>query len=155
MTQYVGLSLFVCSLMLAVACQSSHPSGARDDMQRRAVQADRTATTAHSGLPAGGQTPDLPQVDQKLLDQFTQQEPRFKEHYDQHYAGSGYGYNQYRPAYHYGYELATDARYKTMDWSTIELQARRGWNEGTMGLWDRYKDAVHFGWERGVIAQRG
>ena len=97
----------------------------------------------------------LGQADQQMLDQLKQQEPQFKEHYDHHYASSGYGYNQYRPAYQYGYELAMDTRYKSMEWSILELQARKGWDESTMGLWDQYKDAVRFGWERGVIAQRG
>ena len=108
---------------------------------------ERTAGSGPHAQPA--------QVDQRALEQFSRQEPQFKQYYETHYADSGYAYNQYRPAYQYAYELATDQRYRKMDWSTLELQARRGWNDGTMGLWDRYKDAVRFGWELGVIDERG
>jgi hypothetical protein len=76
-------------------------------------------------------------------------EADFRQHYEKNYANTGYGYDQYRPAYHYGFELAKDLRYTEMDWNTLELQAHRNWNEGTMGHWDRYRDAVHYGWERG------
>lgn len=155
MTRYIGLSLFAWSLILAVACQSSPPSHQREDRTGHAMQAERASTMAKTEQQSAGQTPNLPQIDQRALEQFTRQEPQFKQHYETHYADSGYAYNQYRPAYQYGYELATDQRYRKMDWSTLELQARRGWNDGTMGLWDRYKDAVRFGWERGVIDERG
>jgi hypothetical protein len=76
-------------------------------------------------------------------------ETDFRQHYEKNYAGTGYGYDQYRPAYHYGFDLAKDLRYSEMDWNTLELQAHRNWNEATMGPWDRYKEAVRYGWERG------
>jgi hypothetical protein len=76
-------------------------------------------------------------------------EPDFRQNYEANYANSGYGYDQYRPAYQYGFGLAKDPRYTTMDWNDVEMRAHRNWNEGTMGPWDRYKDAVHYGWERG------
>jgi hypothetical protein len=76
-------------------------------------------------------------------------EPDFRRNYESNYGNSGYGYDQYRPAYMYGFELAKDPRYTTLDWNELEMQAHRNWNEGTMGPWDRYKDAVRYGWERG------
>jgi hypothetical protein len=76
-------------------------------------------------------------------------EPDFRQNYEANYANSGYGYDQYRPAYQYGFGLAKDPRYTTMDWNELELQAHRNWNEGTMGPWERYRDAVRYGWERG------
>lgn len=91
-------------------------------------------------LPPGAELADM-----------TRYEGDFRKHYDQHYANTGYGYDQYRPAYHYGFDLAKDLRYSEMDWNTLELQAHRNWNEGTMGPWDRYKDAVRYGWERGSL----
>ena len=82
-------------------------------------------------------------------------EPDFRRNYEANYANSGYGYDQYRPAYQYGFGLAKDPRYATMDWNELEMQAHRNWNEGTMGPWDRYKDAVRYGWERGREAPPG
>jgi hypothetical protein len=152
MTRYSVMSLLVLPLMITVACQSSSPP---TDTKGRAIAAGGTsATGAHGESRVAGQAPTLPKADEQMLDQLEREEPQFKEHYDRHYADSGYGYNQYRPAYQYGYELALDRRYKSMDWSALERQAHQGWDEATMGLWDRYKDAVRFGWERGVIAQR-
>ncbi|MEP6888410.1 MAG: hypothetical protein ABI945_08825 [Nitrospirales bacterium] len=82
-------------------------------------------------------------------------EPDFRQNYEANYVNSGYGYDQYRPAYQYGFGLAKDPRYTTMDWNELEMQAHRNWNEGTMGPWDRYKDAVRYGWERGREATPG
>jgi hypothetical protein len=82
-------------------------------------------------------------------------EADFRQNYEANYANSGYGYDQYRPAYQYGFGLAKDPRYTTMNWKALEMQARRNWNEATMGPWDRYKDAVRYGWERGQEATPG
>jgi len=76
-------------------------------------------------------------------------EPDFRKNYDQNYAESGYAYEQYRPAYVYGYELAKDPNYRSVrDWTELEPRVSREWDEGAMGPWTRYKDAVRFGWER-------
>ena len=48
-------------------------------------------------LPPGAELADM-----------TRYEGDFRKHYDQHYANTGYGYDQYRPAYHYGFDLAKD-----------------------------------------------
>jgi hypothetical protein len=96
------------------------------------------------GLPPGAE-----------LAEITRYEPDFRQNYETNFANTGYGYDQYRPAYHYGFELAKDPRYNAMDWNTLEMQAHRNWNEGTMGPWERYKDAVHYGWERGRAATPG
>jgi len=81
-------------------------------------------------------------------------EPDFRRNYETNYAGSGYGYDQYRPAYYFGYELATDPRYRGQEWAAIESDAHGYWNESTMGPWDRYKEAVHYAWDR-VRQQKG
>ena len=81
-------------------------------------------------------------------------EPDFRRNYETNYAGSGYGYDQYRPAYYFGYELATDPRYRGQEWTAIESDAHGYWNESTMGPWDRYKEAVHYAWDR-VRQQKG
>lgn len=83
------------------------------------------------------------------LAEITRYEPDFRQNYESNFANTGYGYDQYRPAYRYGFELAKDPRYDGMDWNTLEMQAHRNWNEGTMGPWNRYRDAVRYGWERG------
>lgn len=91
-------------------------------------------------LPPGAET--------ARIEDISRYEPDFRRNYDKNYADSGYGYDQYRPAYYFGYELATDPRYRGQEWNAVESDAHGYWNEGTMGPWDRYKDAVHYAWDR-------
>lgn len=100
------------------------------------------------------QAPRMTDQEKEMLDRFVRHESRFKDHYQSHFSKSNYEYHQYRPAYQHGFELGLDARYRTMDWSGVEPEARRTWDESTMGLWDQYKDAVRYGWEQGVASAR-
>lgn len=100
-------------------------------------------------------TPILPKTNQNMLNQLQQEEPAFRAHYSRHYEDTGYSYNQYRPAYQYGYELSAGDRYESTDWSEVKDLIRRQWDESRLGLWTRYRDAVRFGWERGVDTQEG
>lgn len=62
---------------------------------------------------------------------------------------SQYTYDQYLPAYRYGYDLANDPRYQNMqDWSLMEPQIQRDWDARNVGPYDRFKDAIRYGWER-------
>ena len=74
-------------------------------------------------------------------------EQTFRRHYDSHFSKTGYAYSQYRPAYRYGYDLASDPAYRDQAWSAIERTPPRGWDNSKMGEWEQYKDAVRYGWE--------
>jgi len=52
-------------------------------------------------------------------------EQTFRRHYDSHFSNTGYAYSQYRPAYRYGYDLASDPEYRNQEWSAIERTAPR------------------------------
>lgn len=69
----------------------------------------------------------------------------FHNHFNTMY-GTSYQYNQYQPAYRYGYDLATDPRYTDRDWMDVEPEARRYWDEREPGAWERFKDAVQHAW---------
>ncbi len=116
---------------------------------------------SHSG---SGGTPGLGSSDtvtgetpgeRAVFQAFTREEDEFRRHYNGRYAGSGYAYNQVRPAYQHGFEFGYDGRYRDREWTAVEDDARRRWDESRLGSWDRYRDAVRFGWERGVLASRG
>jgi hypothetical protein len=92
--------------------------------------------------PEGGSTPRTTSGTEMM-----DIEPIFRQHYDSHYAKTGYSYAQYRPAYRYGFDLASDSRNQNMEWATIERAALRGWDSSKMGEWEQYKDAVRYGWE--------
>ena len=70
----------------------------------------------------------------------------YNKHYSAHFANSGYTYDQFTPAYRYGYNLAGDQRFHG-DWATVEPEARRHWEERNKGTWDEFKDAVHHAWD--------
>lgn len=72
----------------------------------------------------------------------------FRSHYQRNAADSGYTYEQYSPVYRYGHLLATERNYQGKEWSAIEPDARRRWEERNPGTWDRFKDSVRHAWER-------
>jgi uncharacterized protein (TIGR02271 family) len=73
-------------------------------------------------------------------------EPTFRSRYDTRYANSGYTWDQYRPAYRYGYTLATNPTYSGWDWARVEPEARRYWEERNPNTWERFKDSIRDAW---------
>lgn len=71
---------------------------------------------------------------------------QFRRHYQSSLAGSGYPYNRYEYAYHYGCELANDERFCQRHWDEVEREARRDWEGRGEGAWDDFRDAVLHGW---------
>lgn len=78
---------------------------------------------------------------------FSAYNDRFNSHYNTYYTNSGYDYDQYVPAYRYGYYLAIDDRYHNYDWDRIEPEARRYWETNEQGTWEDFKDAVRHAWQ--------
>jgi uncharacterized protein (TIGR02271 family) len=76
----------------------------------------------------------------------------YRENYSTGYASRGLSFDQVRPAYQYGSQLASDQRYRGKDWSAFESDARRDWESryGTSGesTWEKMKDGVRYAWER-------
>jgi hypothetical protein len=80
---------------------------------------------------------------------FDRYDTDFRDHFDQMYANRGYTYNDYVPAYRYGYDLAINERYSGRDWSEFEMEAQRDWQQRHPdSAWDDFKDAIRHGWER-------
>jgi hypothetical protein len=71
-------------------------------------------------------------------------EQEFLQHYTSHFSDAG-SYDEYRPAYHYGYGLATRGR---GNWSEVESEAQRNWEDQHPGSWDRFRAAIQYGWEK-------
>ena len=72
----------------------------------------------------------------------------WRNYYNAKLSNTGYTYNQYGPAYRYGYTLASDPRYRGKQWSAIESDARRAWEERNKGTWEQFKDAIRYAWDR-------
>jgi uncharacterized protein (TIGR02271 family) len=71
----------------------------------------------------------------------------FRKHCATAFAGKG-AYVDYEPAYRYGYELGTHERYQGRDWVALEADARRDWEARHPSTWDRFKDAIRYGWDK-------
>jgi uncharacterized protein (TIGR02271 family) len=72
----------------------------------------------------------------------------WRSHYNTNYANSGYTFEQYTPAYRYGYNLANNDQYRGRSWSEIEADARVHWEERNPGTWENFKDSIRNAWER-------
>jgi hypothetical protein len=71
----------------------------------------------------------------------------FRNHFSSAYASRGMAYNDYVPAYQYGYDLGNNPDYQGQSWTVVEPEARSYWEERNPGTWDQIKDAVKHAWE--------
>jgi uncharacterized protein (TIGR02271 family) len=119
----------------------THTETVRDTVRRTDVEVEELGTE---------------RVTDRDYDDFTTYETRFREDFDTNYRDSGYTWDQYRPAYQYGYSLGTHPRYSSSDWATIEPEARREWETRNEGTWEDFKDSVRRGWNevREEVRQR-
>jgi uncharacterized protein (TIGR02271 family) len=79
---------------------------------------------------------------------FTAYDPVFRQHYVSTVADRSTAYTEYEPAYRYGYELGTNERYHGRDWAALEADARRDWEARHPNTWERFKDAIRYGWDK-------
>jgi len=71
----------------------------------------------------------------------------YRNHYQTVYGSANGAYDEFQPAYRYGYDLANDPRYVNNDWDTVENNARADWETRHEGTWDRFKDSVRYAWD--------
>jgi hypothetical protein len=57
-------------------------------------------------------------------------------------------YEHYRLVYRYGYDLGTDARFRSANWPTVEQTARPRWEERNPGTWDEFKETIQYAWDK-------
>jgi uncharacterized protein (TIGR02271 family) len=72
----------------------------------------------------------------------------FRSHYNTTLASRGHAYDRWVPVYRYGYELARDRRYTGSDWTVIEPEAQRHWEERHRGTWEEFKDTIRYAWDK-------
>lgn len=72
----------------------------------------------------------------------------FRNHYRILYGDKAGAYEEYKPAYEYGALLGESDRYTDRDWSEVAVDAERKWEETHPRTWERYRDAVRYGWGR-------
>ena len=109
----------------------------RDTVRRTDVEIDNATTMGRTGSMSG-----------MTYRPYTDYETDFRTHYDTNYASSGYTFDQYTPAYRYGYTLATTDRYSDYDWDRLLPEAQRYWEERNPNTWERFKDSIRAAWDR-------
>jgi uncharacterized protein (TIGR02271 family) len=73
----------------------------------------------------------------------------FRADFQKRYAASGASYDTYLPAYRYGYNIASDPRYKGRSYDEIESDLRSEYGRRyPQSAWEKIKDAVRYGWDK-------
>ena len=73
----------------------------------------------------------------------------YRRDFQTNYAASGGRYEDYEPAYRYGYEMANDPRYQNRNFGEIESDLRADYGRRYPdSTWERMKNAVRYGWDR-------
>jgi hypothetical protein len=75
-------------------------------------------------------------------------ETDFRNHYQGVYGSTG-RYEDYSPAYEFGYRMAGEDRYRGRNFTDVEPDLRRDY-ETTYpnSSWERMKDSIRYGWDR-------
>ncbi len=98
----------------------------RDSVKRTDVEVDRSGTNM-------------------AMDEYR---TNWRNHYQKNFGNSGWKYEQYEPAYQYGYDLFNDKKYSSYDWARLEPEARKTWETRyPESAWDKAKLAVRYAWE--------
>ncbi|WP_437605469.1 YsnF/AvaK domain-containing protein [Sorangium sp. So ce834] len=80
---------------------------------------------------------------------YEQYDTEFRQHYHAGpYSKHGYAYEQVAPAYLFGYQLGTSQNFRGHDWTTIEAEAGKAWEERNPGTWEHMKSAVRHAWDK-------
>lgn len=105
----------------------THTETYRDTVRRSDVEVERTGTE-------GRQTGE------------------FEQQWRSHFKGMNRQgrYEDYQPAYRYGYEMSNRENYRNQDWQSVEQEARQDWERRNPDYtWNEYRDYVRGGFESG------
>ncbi|MFC5547055.1 hypothetical protein [Massilia aerilata] len=76
----------------------------------------------------------------------------FRNDWDTNYSSLGGSYDDYAPAYKYGSQMRSDARYQNRNWDDVESDLRSDWDTrygaGGASTWEKMKAAVRRGWDK-------
>lgn len=72
----------------------------------------------------------------------------FREDFGKRFKSGGGSYEDYRPAYRYGYELSK--RHGNKEWVAIQPAVRTDWDARNPNTFTRYEDAIRYGYEAGL-----
>jgi ferritin-like metal-binding protein YciE len=117
-------------------------------LARRHMQQEKEAAEKIWPLIAPTAARPAQVTEAKAYDDYDRYDADFRRNYETTFNKRGFTYEQYSPAYRYGYDLGTDKRYASADWTTVESEARRRWESSNQGTWEDFKDAVRYSWDK-------
>lgn len=80
----------------------------------------------------------------------------FRRDFQSRYASAGGRYEDYEPAYKYGYTAASDTRYQGRNWDDVESDLRNDYGRRyPNSTWERMKDSIRYGWDKVTGRARG
>lgn len=92
---------------------------------------------------------DVERFGSETMDQF---DPSFQSHFQTTYSHTGSTYEDYQPAYYYGYEMGQDDSFRNRNWDDVESDLRMRWESLYADSdWNQHRDAIRHGW----LAARG
>ncbi len=107
----------------------------RDTVRHTEVEVEQLANTATTGASTATGT---------AFD-----DSDFRRDFQTNYGTSGASYDTYSPAYRYGYDMASDPRYKGKSFSAVESQLRSDYGSRYPGsTWDKMKNSIQYGWNK-------
>ena len=124
------------------------------DIENRAAEWRRSGWTAHDAAAAPY---TRQQIDEERNlwrdDDWTRYDSEFRREHEARGASVSSammgGYDEYSPAYRYGYDAAREGRYQGRAWDDIEADVRDDWqNRYPDRPWNSFGSAVRRGWER-------
>lgn len=131
--------------------EHEHTETIRDTVRRTDVDveqlgADRTSTTGTTGTTRTTGTTGAGSTSSTSSTGYD--DTYYRNYYNTNLTNSGYTYDQYSPVFRYGEALGTSDRYRGKDWTVVEPEARREWENRNPGTWDEFKDSVRHAWDR-------
>lgn len=95
------------------------------------------------------------QVESLSENDFKSMESDFRSDYQKKYGTGGTAFDEYSPAYRYGFNLFNEQRYRGKDWNAIEPDVRLDWErQYPDSSWDRFKDSIRYAWDRATHSRK-
>jgi hypothetical protein len=110
---------------------------------------------AHLRNGARARTPALPRSSARIYDcddpvanaAMADFEAEWRNGFETTFRDSGYRYEQLRPAYRYGAEVAVGHRFGRREWKDIERALRRDWEQRNPHTWEQARKAIRYAWQ--------
>jgi uncharacterized protein (TIGR02271 family) len=119
-----------------------------EEVRVRKDASDRVETVRDSVVESGVEVEQLGGGGQQNTSQ-SYDDADFRRHYAEVNPGSSAKYDDYAPAYRYGYDAANNPNYSNIEYAEAEPRLREEYGSRyPNSTWERMKDSVRYGWDK-------